>query len=282
MIDNVKEQIAAVKNASDDEVRHAYEEGSLYAPGRICAKPVHDPRAWADRLLNDRLGLVRKYYRGGTVLDLCCAAGEHLITLAPDIEAGIGLDFSHRYIVKAREDAAERGADNLAFTHGDAKAMPLLEASVDLVYCFSSLYAIPGVDGVVAETARVLRPGGSAILDFGNRRSLNTHCLSYYTEWPPIFPVTVPEMRGMLLDSGLRIAEHRSYQILPLWAGLPRHLRLLLHPVWQELLRRRVGGRMLDERISSLPGLRSFAFRHVIVCHKPADGPARSKGRPRP
>jgi ubiquinone/menaquinone biosynthesis C-methylase UbiE len=251
-----------------DETRRAYEQGSLYDPSRICARPEKDPKAWADRLLADRLALVRTHYRGGTVLDLCCATGEHLLALAPDIERGIGLDFSHRYIVKAGEEARARNAGNLIFSQGDAKAMPLAEASVSLVYCFSSLYAIPEVEGVVKDTARVLEPGGIAVLDFGCGPSLNTYCLRYYTDWPPIFPVTLPAMRRMVRAAGFEMVDHRSYQILPLWAGLPRHLALLLHPAWREVLRRRVGGRMLDEWVSSLPGLRRFAFRHLVVLRK--------------
>ena len=32
---------------------------------------------------------------------------------------------------------------------------------------------------------------------------------------------------------------------------------------------RRVGGRMLDEWVAGLPGVRSLAFRHLFVCRKP-------------
>ena len=255
---------------SQSDVRRAYEQGELYAPSRICAKPVDDPHAWADRLLADKLALVRKHYGGGRVLDLCCAAAEHLVTLAPEIESGIGLDFSERYIRAALGTAHGRGVSNLAFVHGDARALPFALDSFGIVYCFSSLYAIPNVGAVVAEIARVLRPGGVAVLDFGNRRSLNTYCLRYYTDWPQTHPVTVPEMKAMLRSNALEIVEHRSYQILPLWAGLPRHLWPLLHPAWQAVMRPRVAGRMLDEWVSSLPGVRNFAFRHLIACTKGA------------
>jgi ubiquinone/menaquinone biosynthesis C-methylase UbiE len=251
--------------------RRAYEQGELYAPGRICAKPVDDPRAWADRLLVDKLALVRKYYTSGPVLDLCCAAGEHLLALAPTIESGVGLDFSQRYIDVATAMAREREARNVSFVHGDAKDTPFPQETFSLIYCFSSLYAIPKVEDVVKEITRVLRPGGIAVLDFGNRLSLNTYCLRYYTDWPQTHPITVPEMNAMLRSNALESMEHRSYQILPLWAGLPRHLWPLLHPAWQEIMRRRVAGRMLDEWVSSLPGMRNFAFRQVIVCRKAAN-----------
>jgi len=248
--------------------RDDYESGELYAPSRICLKPTTNPRSYTDRLLADRLSLVRRYYRGGLALDLCCAAGAHLLELAPVFDEGLGLDFSHRYIATAQTQAKAREATNLTFLHGDAKAIPLRDRSIDLVYSFSSLYAIPGVAEVVSEISRVLTHGGHAVLDFGNKRSLNTYCLKYYTDWPSTFPITVSEMRAVLQANDLKVEEHKSYQLLPLWAGLPKHLWPLLHPWWRETLRLRLGGRMLDEWISSLPYIRRFAFRHLIVCRK--------------
>ena len=147
-------------------------------------------------------------------------------------------------------------------------AIPFSNGGISLIYSFSSLYAIPIVERVIREIGRILRPDGIAILDFGNRRSLNTYCLRYYTDWPSTYPITVGEMKGHLSSANLDIVEHRCFQVLPLWAGLPRHLWPLLHPIWQNILRRRFAGRMLDEWVSSSPGLRNIAFRHLMVCRK--------------
>ena len=77
------------------------------------------------------------------------------------------------------------------------------------------------------------------------------------------------EIQQALAAAGFVEEERRCFQLLPLWAGRPAWLWPLLHPVWKSVLKRRLAGRMLDEWISSLPGLRAFAFRHVIVCRKP-------------
>jgi hypothetical protein len=53
-----------------------------------------------------------------------------------------------------------------------------------------------------------------------------------------------------------------------MWGDRPWWLKPLLHPVWTRLLAIRIKGRMLDEWISSLPLLRRFAFRHVLLCEK--------------
>src|SRR5262245_6665569 len=129
----------------EQEIRKAYAAGDLYDPRRICLKVEDDPQTYADRLLVEKLTTVRRFYRGGRVLDLCCATGEHLFTLGGVIAQGIGLDFSHRYIEAATKSVAERAMHKIAFVQGDARELPFKAAEFGLVYSFSSLYAIPNV-----------------------------------------------------------------------------------------------------------------------------------------
>ena len=75
-------------------------------------------------------------------------------------------------------------------------------------------------------------------------------------------------MRRALRAAGLRVIRRRAFQLLPLWAGKPRWLWPLLHPFWKKLFSTRVGGKMLDEWFRGLPGARSFAFRHLLVCQR--------------
>ena len=247
-------------------IKATYASGELYDTKRICAEVDERSGDFVQVLLKAKLDIVRWHYKGGLVLDLCCATGRHLFALSDTIEQGVGIDFAERYLHHAR---AQSSSGNLSFLCADAKHLPLQEGSVSLIYSLSSLYAIPGVADVFTEIGRVLRPGGVAVLDLGNSRSLNAYCLRVaYAHWPPVFPITVAEMRRLCAANGLAIRDHRSFQLLPLWAGEPRWLRPLLHPAWKRLLQRRVGGRMLDEWMSSLPLLRGFAFRHILVCEK--------------
>lgn len=252
--------------------RAPYEEGTLYDPSRICRKATGQSSDYVGRLLDDRLAMVRQYYAGGRLVDVCCATGVHLVDLAPELDRGIGIDFSDRYIEAAAELAAAQRAVNVSLIRADARRLPLASNSVDCLYCFSSLYAIPRAADAVAEIGRVLVPGGHAVLDFGNRRSLNVFCLRYYPDWPAVHPMTIREIRRALAGAGLRVVRRRCYQVLPLWAGRPAWLWPLLHPIWARLLKQQVLGRMLDEWISSLPGLRALAFRHVLVCRKGRHG----------
>lgn len=255
------------QNDDDDRIRAAYREGEVYDTSKICKKIATNATEYADRLLEERFAMVSEYYDGGRLVDLCCATGSHLLEIAGSVERAIGIDFSERYLAEAAQQAASH-AGHVSFVQADARRIPLANGSVDALYCFSSLYAIPDAAAVVAEVGRVLKTGGRAVLDFGNRRSLNVYCLRYYTEWPPVQPLTLDEIHGALSSAGLEIVRHRRFQLLPLWAGRPSWLWPILHPFWKDVFKRRVGGKMLDEWVSSLPVLRAFAFRHVIVCRK--------------
>lgn len=221
------------------------------------------------KILDIRLSEIRRYYAGGTALDLCCGSGQYAVRLAGEIERIVGIDFSPEMLRVAQESVKEQNRTNISLSVANARRLPLGSETVGLVYSFSSLYYVPAVEQVVAEVARVLRPKGVAILEFGALYSLNT-LVSRATPGPAE-PCHVPLGRiyRMHEEAGLAIERDRSFQILPMWGNRPWWIRPLLHPVWKRLLSPRVGGRMLDEWISSFGPLRPFAFRHMVVSRKP-------------
>jgi ubiquinone/menaquinone biosynthesis C-methylase UbiE len=253
-------------------IRAEYESNRTYPTDRICSRLNERSQDYADRLLAEKVRMVRRHRRQGVLVDLCCATGEHLFAIAEPGEQAIGVDFSSLYVAEARRRRnALFGELECEFVCGDARELPFPSNSVTTLYSFSSLYAIPNVRDVVVEIARVLRPGGFCVLDFGNSISLNRIAVRFgYPELPPIFPLALSEILAACRLNGLEIVEHRSFQLLPLWASKPRWLMPLLHPMWARLLSRRVGSRMLDEWVSSVPLLRRLAFRHLLACTKVA------------
>lgn len=252
----------------DQSIRDAYEGGQIYKTDTINLKPREDAQSYVERLLADKIATVRAHARAGLLVDLCCGNGEHLFALEGLNLECVGIDFSRPFIQHARDAAARRNLTNMRFEVGDARELPLADNSVTTLYSLSSLYIIPGLDEVVREVSRVLKPGGRCILDLANSRSINAICVRAYTELPPSFHIPVAEMKRLCSLNGLHIVDHRRFQILPLWADRPRWLSPVLHPIWKSILSRRLGGRMLDEWISSMPVLRHFAFRHLLVCEK--------------
>lgn len=258
------------------ETRRIYQSGELYPTGTICALPERNAPDYATRLLADKLDMVERHRRPGVLVDLCCATGRHLVAATQAASAdrpiglALGIDFSEPYVVEAANQAPRVGAEAFVrYVCADAAALPLSAESVDTVFCLSSLYAIPGVQRVVGEIGRILRPGGTCVLDFGNRRSLNALAIKYgYPELPIHSMLTLQEIDTFCAAAGLQCIERRAYQILPLWAKKPWWMRPILADIWTGLARQRFQEKLVDQWLSELPFFRPFAFRHVMAFRK--------------
>jgi SAM-dependent methyltransferase/N-acetylglutamate synthase-like GNAT family acetyltransferase len=100
---------------------------------------------------------------GDTVLDIGSGAGIDCLIAAQVVGATgrvIGLDMTEAMIERAREHARQAGAANVELRLGDADAMPVDDASVDLVVSNCVINLAPDKEAVFREVARVLRPGG--------------------------------------------------------------------------------------------------------------------------
>ncbi|MCU0506575.1 MAG: arsenite methyltransferase [Chloroflexi bacterium] len=100
---------------------------------------------------------------GETVLDLGSGGGIDVLLSArrvgPDGRA-IGLDMTDDMLELARRNAAQAGATNVEFVRGTIEAMPLPDASVDVVISNCVINLAADKAAVFREIARVLRPGG--------------------------------------------------------------------------------------------------------------------------
>lgn len=104
------------------------------------------------------------------VLDLACGHGRHARALAGEVGALVGLDRSRPYLDRA---AAASGASPRPprYVHGDLRALPFTDGAFDAVYSwYSSLFMWDdaGNAAALAGLARVLRPGGRALVHHAN------------------------------------------------------------------------------------------------------------------
>lgn len=134
---------------------------------------------------------------GGTVVDLGCGRGEDLLALAarhPDPAAHfLGIDASEPSIAAASAAAAAAGDPRIHFRAGHlAGTLPLEDASVDAVYSHNLLECLADPDAFAYEAARVLRPGGTAVIahwDFdsqlfdGPDRALVRRLVHAFADW---------------------------------------------------------------------------------------------------
>ena len=102
-------------------------------------------------------------HEGETVLDLGSGGGIDVLLSGKRVgPAGTayGLDMTDEMLELARANAAKAGATNVRFLKGLIEDIPLDAASVDVVISNCVVNLSPEKDKVIAEIARVLRPGG--------------------------------------------------------------------------------------------------------------------------
>lgn len=100
---------------------------------------------------------------GETVLDLGSGGGIDVLLSARRVGVtghAYGLDMTDEMLELARRNAAEAGATNVTFLRGNIEQIPLASASVDVVISNCVVNLSPDKPAVLAEIARVLRPGG--------------------------------------------------------------------------------------------------------------------------
>ena len=175
----------------------------------------------------------------GTVLDAACGTGRHGLHLAQAGHRVIGVDRSPAMLAKARVKLPQGD-----FREGDLTALPVETASVDAVVCALALVHLPELGLVMAEFARVLRPGGRVIVsdvhpflimlgwqaqfrteggDAGFMR-LNDHLLSDYGQAARAAGLCIRSFQELRLtpESTITVATERLPEANhAAWVGLP-------------------------------------------------------------
>ncbi len=124
--------------------------------------------------------------RRPTVVDVGCGPGDLVVAISRRIRDAriVGVDLSPSMLLWAGRHATTDG--RLQFIVGDAANLPFADASVDLVVSTLSLHHWVEPGEAFAEIARVLKPGGAALIyDLG------------------LLTVTPAEMAGIAAAAGL-------------------------------------------------------------------------------
>jgi 2-polyprenyl-6-hydroxyphenyl methylase / 3-demethylubiquinone-9 3-methyltransferase len=106
--------------------------------------------------------------RGRTALDVGSGGGllaEEFARLGFHVT---GIDPSGESVEAARAHAAQEGLD-IEYTVGAGEQLPFPDESFDIAYCCDVLEHVDDLDRVLAETSRVLKPGGIYLYDTINR-----------------------------------------------------------------------------------------------------------------
>jgi SAM-dependent methyltransferase len=93
-------------------------------------------------------------------IDVACGPGVISRAMAPRVGSVLGVDLTPAMVEEARRRTVEEGLEKVSFSLGDVTALDLADDSFDGAITRLSLHHIPAPARVVAEMARVVRPGG--------------------------------------------------------------------------------------------------------------------------
>jgi Methyltransferase domain len=152
--------------------------------------------------------------RPGAALDAACGTGRYAGYLARLGHRVIGVDNSPEMLALARERVPLA-----CFAVGDVRQLPLPDEAVDLVVCALALVHVSALGPVMAEFARVLRPGGHLVVS-------DIHLISLYLGGIPVLARSIGQLG--VLPASRHLAS--DYLAAALQASL--HVRSCAEPGW--------------------------------------------------
>jgi arsenite methyltransferase len=154
--------------------------------------------------------------RGGVVADIGFGGAAGLRLLLDRIgDDGLvhGIEIADDMLRRARSKFGREG--RLRLSSGSLTALPLDDDSVDALITVNTVYFITELDAACAELARVLRPGGRAVIGIGDPNVMAK--LPFTSHGFTIRPVA--EIAAALDNSGLQVEQRRIEE-----KPMPRYL----------------------------------------------------------
>jgi len=187
-------------------------------------------------------------HEGEVVLDLGSGGGIDVLLSAGRVGPtgkAYGLDMTDEMLALARENQRKAGVENVEFLRGEIEAIPLPDASVDVIISNCVVNLSGDKRKVIAEAYRVLKPGGRfAVSDVVVRGEVPAEVRSSMELWVGCVAgaLTEEEFQALLGEAGFeeigieptRIYEFEDAKAFLSGSGLD-----------SEVLAREVGGRVM-------------------------------------
>jgi SAM-dependent methyltransferase len=204
-------------------------------PGAGCCSPADEAGVFGSPLYSDTeetgaavsasLGCgvptaVADLREGEVVLDLGSGAGADVLISARRVGAtgrAIGIDMTDEMLELARRNAHEAGVENVEFRKGYLEELPLEDESVDVVISNCVINLSGDKAKVLAEAARVLKPGGRfAVSDVIADPEMDEQTRADMAAWTGCIAgaLTETEFRDALATAGLgRVEIHETHRV---------------------------------------------------------------------
>jgi SAM-dependent methyltransferase len=202
---------------------------------------------------------------GETVLDLGSGGGIDVLLSAKRVGPkgkAYGLDMTDEMLALARENQAKAGIENVEFLKGEMEAIPLPDASVDVIISNCVINLSADKRRVFAEAFRVLKPGGRfAVSDIVVNGEVPVPIRKSMEAWAGCFAGVLgeDEFRALLAAAGFETVEveptriYRASDVRQVFEGY----RALLEEIGRQGLR-------LEDLLAEADGKYRSAFIRAV------------------
>jgi ubiquinone/menaquinone biosynthesis C-methylase UbiE len=139
------------------------------------------------------------------VLDVGCGQGKSFRPLIEHFSPQrlIGVDAEERCLRCSAQEAAKQTIP-IELLHGDTAALPLADASVDLVFCHQTFHHLTRQEESLAEFHRVLKPGGVLLFAESTRAYIHSWIIRLFFRHPMHLQRSADEYLDMVRGHGFR------------------------------------------------------------------------------
>ncbi len=126
------------------------------AAERYAKSPISDDASYQKKLAE-----TQSFFTSDMeILEFGCGTGSTSIHHAPHVRHIEALDISANMLNIGREKAREKGVKNISFIHATLAEFNAEASSLDAVLGLNVIHLLPDRQAVIAEVARILKPGG--------------------------------------------------------------------------------------------------------------------------
>lgn len=149
------------------------------------------------------------------VLDIATGGGHTALAFAPHVARVVASDLTPEMLTAAELHAERRGVRNVEFVTAEAEKLPFFDDAFDIVACRVAAHHFADVHAFVAESARVLKPGGRFVLE-DHEASMDCEAAAWIDDFERLrdpshgTALSALDWRGLAESAGLavRAVEH--------------------------------------------------------------------------
>lgn len=146
------------------------------------------------------------------VLEFGCGTGTTAVYHAPHVQHIDAIDISNNMLEIGREKVRDAGVENVSLTLGTLTEFNAEAASYDVVLGLNVLHLLPDRQAVIAEVARILKPGGIFVSSTGCLGDSYLRFIKFIVPiakklslMPDVFVLTEAELADEVKNAGFEI-----------------------------------------------------------------------------